>query len=81
MALNDKVAVVTGAAMGIGEAITDLFLKNGARVSFSRVFFPFTTHLLSSIDPGLFWLLINEVNEVITTIYCFTFLVNLFPTY
>ncbi|KAM9332819.1 15-hydroxyprostaglandin dehydrogenase [NAD(+)]-like [Pholidichthys leucotaenia] len=33
MALNGKTAVVTGAAMGIGRAITELLLKNGAKVA------------------------------------------------
>ncbi|XP_059207596.1 15-hydroxyprostaglandin dehydrogenase [NAD(+)]-like isoform X1 [Centropristis striata] len=32
MALNGKTAVVTGAAMGIGKAITEILLKNGAKV-------------------------------------------------
>lgn len=32
MALNGKIAVVTGAAMGIGKAITEVLLKNGAKV-------------------------------------------------
>ncbi|CAI5642873.1 15-hydroxyprostaglandin dehydrogenase [NAD(+)] [Oreochromis niloticus] len=32
MALSGKTAVVTGAAMGIGKAITEILLKNGAKV-------------------------------------------------
>ncbi|XP_059207597.1 15-hydroxyprostaglandin dehydrogenase [NAD(+)]-like isoform X2 [Centropristis striata] len=32
MALNGKTAVVTGAAMGIGKAMTEILLKNGAKV-------------------------------------------------
>ncbi|XP_070773582.1 15-hydroxyprostaglandin dehydrogenase [NAD(+)]-like [Enoplosus armatus] len=32
MALNGKTAVVTGAALGIGRAITEILLKNGAKV-------------------------------------------------
>ncbi|XP_032389548.1 15-hydroxyprostaglandin dehydrogenase [NAD(+)] [Etheostoma spectabile] len=37
MALNGKVAVVTGAAAGIGKAITEILLKNGAKVAFLDV--------------------------------------------
>ncbi|XP_059207044.1 15-hydroxyprostaglandin dehydrogenase [NAD(+)]-like [Centropristis striata] len=33
MALNGKTAVVTGAAMGIGKAITEILLQNGAKVA------------------------------------------------
>lgn len=33
MALNGKIAVVTGAAMGIGRAITEILLKHGAKVA------------------------------------------------
>ncbi|XP_054481761.1 15-hydroxyprostaglandin dehydrogenase [NAD(+)] [Anoplopoma fimbria] len=33
MALNGKAAVVTGAVMGIGKAITEILLKNGAKVA------------------------------------------------
>lgn len=33
MALNSKVAIVTGAAMGIGKAITEILLQNGAKVA------------------------------------------------
>uniref|UniRef100_A0A3P8U326 15-hydroxyprostaglandin dehydrogenase [NAD(+)] n=1 Tax=Amphiprion percula TaxID=161767 RepID=A0A3P8U326_AMPPE len=32
MALNGKTAVVTGAALGIGRAITEILVKNGAKV-------------------------------------------------
>ncbi|XP_071316846.1 15-hydroxyprostaglandin dehydrogenase [NAD(+)]-like [Trachinotus anak] len=32
MALNGKIAVVTGAALGIGKAITEILLQNGAKV-------------------------------------------------
>lgn len=32
MALFNKIAVVTGAAIGIGKAITEILLKNGAKV-------------------------------------------------
>lgn len=34
MALNGRTAVVTGAAMGIGKAITKILLQNGAKVTF-----------------------------------------------
>ncbi|XP_005923198.1 15-hydroxyprostaglandin dehydrogenase [NAD(+)] [Haplochromis burtoni] len=33
MALNGKTAVVTGAALGIGKAITEILLQNGAKVT------------------------------------------------
>ncbi|XP_023147057.1 15-hydroxyprostaglandin dehydrogenase [NAD(+)]-like isoform X2 [Amphiprion ocellaris] len=33
MALNGKTAVVTGAALGIGRAITEILVKNGAKVA------------------------------------------------
>ncbi|XP_040908166.1 15-hydroxyprostaglandin dehydrogenase [NAD(+)]-like isoform X2 [Toxotes jaculatrix] len=33
MALSGKIAVVTGAAMGIGKAITEILLQNGAKVA------------------------------------------------
>ncbi|XP_029304310.1 15-hydroxyprostaglandin dehydrogenase [NAD(+)]-like [Cottoperca gobio] len=33
MALNGKIAVVTGAAMGIGKAITEILMQNGAKVA------------------------------------------------
>lgn len=37
MALSGKVAVVTGAAMGIGNAMTRVLLQNGAKVRFISV--------------------------------------------
>ncbi|KAM9348667.1 15-hydroxyprostaglandin dehydrogenase [NAD(+)]-like [Symphorus nematophorus] len=33
MALSGKIAVVTGAAMGIGKAVTEILLQNGAKVA------------------------------------------------
>lgn len=33
MALNCKVAVVTGAALGIGKAVAEILLQNGVRVT------------------------------------------------
>lgn len=33
MALDGQIAVVTGAAMGIGRAITEILLVNGAKVT------------------------------------------------
>lgn len=35
MALDGKVAVVTGAALGIGNALTRILLQNGAKVRFN----------------------------------------------
>lgn len=34
MALNGKITVVTGAALGIGKEITEILLQNGAKVKF-----------------------------------------------
>lgn len=33
MALNGRVAIVTGAALGIGKALTEMLLQNGAKVA------------------------------------------------
>lgn len=40
MALNGKIAAVTGAAMGIGKAITEILLQNGVKVKFWVFFAP-----------------------------------------
>jgi len=37
MKLQDKVAVVTGSSSGLGKAIAEMFVKNGAKVVFSDV--------------------------------------------
>lgn len=34
MALSGKIAVVTGPALGIGKAMTEILLQNGAKVKF-----------------------------------------------
>ena len=36
MKLNDKIAVITGAARGIGKAIAERYVKEGARVEIGR---------------------------------------------
>lgn len=36
MALTGKVAVVTGAAQGIGKAVTEILLQNGVKVTAAR---------------------------------------------
>lgn len=45
MALDGKVAVVTGAAMGIGKAVTEILLQNGAKVTAALSFWTFS-HLV-----------------------------------
>jgi len=37
MRLNNKIAIVTGAASGLGQAIADLFIKEGAKVIYSDI--------------------------------------------
>ena len=40
MKLKDKVAIITGAGAGIGEAIAILFAKEGAKICCGRCFIP-----------------------------------------
>lgn len=46
MALNGQVAAVTGAAMGIGRAITEILLQNGAKVQFGLILQNYLSGLL-----------------------------------
>ncbi|CAB1418860.1 unnamed protein product [Pleuronectes platessa] len=50
MALNGKIAVVTGAALGIGKAITEILLQNGAKVVLLDVNDNAGTSLKESLD-------------------------------
>ena len=51
--LSSKVALITGAAQGIGLATARLLLKNGARVSLST----YTAGYIAAGSPAPNWLL------------------------
>ncbi|KAF3705571.1 15-hydroxyprostaglandin dehydrogenase [NAD(+)] [Channa argus] len=50
MALSGKIAVVTGAAMGIGKAITEILLQNGATVALLDVNEPAAKALMDELQ-------------------------------
>lgn len=49
--LDDKVAVITGAARGIGEAVARLFVENGARVVIGDLDIAAAEQTAKEIDP------------------------------
>ncbi|KAI3833504.1 hypothetical protein MKW98_024503 [Papaver atlanticum] len=51
MRLKDKVAIITGAASGIGEAMARLFIENGALVVIADIQDELADQVVSSIGP------------------------------
>jgi len=52
MSIQDKVAIVTGAASGIGKEIATVFFKNGAKVVIADLNLEAAQAAASELDPS-----------------------------